>query len=60
MKIFRTLRKKLGIYNRKEIMTTYANATQHGRDIPKDITDEEMIEKGVKMMNEWVECLNKL
>lgn len=55
----RRLRKRLGIYTKSEIMTTYANAIQHGRKIPADITDGEMIKTGVKMMEDWIKALNR-
>lgn len=59
MKFFRRLRKRLGLYTRSEVQTTYANAVQHGRSISSNISDEEMVEKGVKMMQDWIMALNK-
>lgn len=59
MKFFRRLRKKLGIYTAHEVGTTYANAVQHGRDLPKDISDKEMVEKGTKMLEDWMKALEK-
>lgn len=60
MKFFRRLRKRLGLYTRKEVMVTYANAVQHGRSVPSNISDEDMVEQGVKMINDWMKALNNI
>jgi len=52
MKFIRRLRKKLGIYTTYEVRVTYANDIYHGRDLPKDISDKEMIEKSTKMLDD--------